>query len=110
MSLDAIDRRILDELQRDGAQSAGDVATKLGLSNTTCWRRIRILPVACSANSPCTDESPSETGFIVATIGGMLRSAWTSMIPLLSGRLLLAQISTFVPGKPAMPSLGSSPS
>ena len=43
MTLDATDRRILDELQRDGAQSAADVAAKLGLSNTTCWRRIQRL-------------------------------------------------------------------
>jgi Lrp/AsnC family transcriptional regulator len=43
MSLDGVDRRILDELQRDGAQSAADVAAKLGLSNTTCWRRIQQL-------------------------------------------------------------------
>ena len=43
MTIDSTDRRILDELQRDGAQSAADVATKLGLSNTTCWRRIQQL-------------------------------------------------------------------
>ena len=43
MTIDATDRRILDELQRDGAQSAADVAAKLGLSNTTCWRRIQQL-------------------------------------------------------------------
>jgi Lrp/AsnC family transcriptional regulator len=43
MAIDSVDRRILDELQRDGAQSAADVATKLGLSNTTCWRRIQQL-------------------------------------------------------------------
>jgi Lrp/AsnC family transcriptional regulator len=43
MNIDAIDRRILDELQREGAQSAADVATKLGMSNTTCWRRIQQL-------------------------------------------------------------------
>ena len=43
MTIDTIDRRILDELQRDGAQSAADVASKLGMSNTTCWRRIQQL-------------------------------------------------------------------
>src|SRR5688500_19261907 len=43
MYLDTIDRRILEELQLDGAQSAADVASKLGLSNTTCWRRIQQL-------------------------------------------------------------------
>ena len=43
MAIDAVDRRILDELQHDGGQSAADVATKLGLANTTCWRRIQQL-------------------------------------------------------------------
>jgi Lrp/AsnC family transcriptional regulator len=46
MSVDATDRRILDELQRDGAQSSADVAGKLGISNTTCWRRIQQLEQA----------------------------------------------------------------
>ncbi|MBF8292263.1 MAG: AsnC family transcriptional regulator [Steroidobacteraceae bacterium] len=43
ISLDRSDRRILDELQRDGALSAAEVAAKLGLSTTTCWRRIQQL-------------------------------------------------------------------
>jgi Lrp/AsnC family transcriptional regulator len=43
ISLDRSDRRILDELQRDGALSAADLAAKLGLSTTTCWRRIQQL-------------------------------------------------------------------
>ena len=41
--IDPTDRRILDELQRDGALSAADVAAKVGLSTTTCWRRIQQL-------------------------------------------------------------------
>lgn len=43
ISLDRSDRRILDELQRDGALSAAELAAKLGLSTTTCWRRIQQL-------------------------------------------------------------------
>ena len=43
VSLDRSDRRILDELQRDGALSAADLAARLGLSTTTCWRRIQQL-------------------------------------------------------------------
>ena len=43
VSLDRSDRRILDELQRDGALSAADLGAKLGLSTTTCWRRIQQL-------------------------------------------------------------------
>ena len=41
--LDADIGRILDALQRDGALSAADVASRVGLSTTTCWRRIQQL-------------------------------------------------------------------
>lgn len=43
LPIDATDRRILDELQRDGRLSAAEVGVKLGLSTTTCWRRIQQL-------------------------------------------------------------------
>lgn len=43
VDLDEIDRRILDVLQRDGSLSAADVAGQVGLSTTTCWRRIQQL-------------------------------------------------------------------
>lgn len=42
-ALDATDRRILDLLQRDGTRSAADIGAELGLSTTTCWRRIQQL-------------------------------------------------------------------
>ncbi len=44
--LDAIDRRILDVLQRDASLSAAEVASRVGLSTTTCWRRIQQLEEA----------------------------------------------------------------
>lgn len=43
VELDDIDRRILDALQRDGSLSAADLAGQVGLSTTTCWRRIQQL-------------------------------------------------------------------
>jgi Lrp/AsnC family transcriptional regulator len=43
VELDDIDRRILDALQRDGSLSASDLASQVGLSTTTCWRRIQQL-------------------------------------------------------------------
>lgn len=43
VELDDIDRRILDALQRDGSLSAADLASQVGLSTTTCWRRIQQL-------------------------------------------------------------------
>ena len=41
--LDAFDRKILDALQRDASLSVAEVADKVGLSTTPCWRRIRNL-------------------------------------------------------------------
>jgi Lrp/AsnC family leucine-responsive transcriptional regulator len=43
ISLDRIDRRILDELQKDGAISNLDLAEKVGLSPSPCSRRVKAL-------------------------------------------------------------------
>jgi Lrp/AsnC family transcriptional regulator len=42
-TLDRIDLRILDLLQREGALPVAEVASRTGLSTTTCWRRIQHL-------------------------------------------------------------------
>ncbi len=42
-TLDRVDRRILDLLQREGALPVAEVASRTGLSTTTCWRRIQHL-------------------------------------------------------------------
>lgn len=39
--LDAADRRILRELQKNGRITVADLSSKVGLSATPCWRRIR---------------------------------------------------------------------
>ncbi|PCH95486.1 MAG: ArsR family transcriptional regulator [Rhodobacteraceae bacterium] len=39
--LDVIDRKILNELQRDASQSLDDIAKKVGASKTPVWNRIR---------------------------------------------------------------------
>ncbi|MBJ7417760.1 MAG: Lrp/AsnC family transcriptional regulator [Niveispirillum sp.] len=41
--LDGLDWRILDQLQRDGSATAAEVADKVGLSQSPCWRRIQRL-------------------------------------------------------------------
>ncbi|OSP54600.1 Lrp/AsnC family transcriptional regulator [Pseudoruegeria sp. SK021] len=42
-SLDFFDRRILDELQRDCAQSQRALSDRIGLSQNACWRRLQAL-------------------------------------------------------------------
>lgn len=46
MSLDAIDRRILAALQRDGRLTNADLADAVGLSPSPCLRRVRLLEKA----------------------------------------------------------------
>ena len=41
--MDDIDRHILFRLQEDSTQSVADIAERVGLSTTPCWRRIQIL-------------------------------------------------------------------
>jgi len=41
MNLSATDRRLLNELQRDSTQNQSDLAEAVGMSRTSCWRRIR---------------------------------------------------------------------
>ncbi len=42
-TLDRLDRRILDLLQREATLPVAEVAARTGLSTTTCWRRIQQL-------------------------------------------------------------------
>lgn len=46
MKLDAIDRRILDALQRDARLTNVQLADKVGLSPSPCLRRVRLLEKA----------------------------------------------------------------
>jgi Lrp/AsnC family transcriptional regulator len=43
IKIDEIDRRLLDLLQRDASLSTADLARRVGLSMSPCWRRIRRL-------------------------------------------------------------------
>ena len=43
ISLDEIDRQILEHLQQDATQSIAEIASQVGLSATPCWRRIQKL-------------------------------------------------------------------
>jgi Lrp/AsnC family transcriptional regulator len=42
-NLDAIDLRLLSEVQKDAALSAAELAEKVGISQSPCWRRLQRL-------------------------------------------------------------------
>lgn len=41
--MDAIDRKILSELQDDASLSVAEIGSRVGLSSTPCWKRIQRL-------------------------------------------------------------------
>ena len=41
VELDAIDAKILDLIQKDASMSVADIAERVGLSSSPCWRRIK---------------------------------------------------------------------
>jgi len=43
VKIDSIDRRILEELQRDAARPIEQIASLVGLTQNPCWRRIKRL-------------------------------------------------------------------
>src|SRR6185295_6387473 len=43
VKIDSIDRRILEELQHDAARPIEQIASRVGLSQNPCWRRIKRL-------------------------------------------------------------------
>jgi Lrp/AsnC family transcriptional regulator len=43
IKLDYLDKRILEEIQRDSAQSQRVLSDKVGLSQNACWRRLKAL-------------------------------------------------------------------
>jgi Lrp/AsnC family transcriptional regulator len=46
MHLDEFDKKILDRLQRDSIIAVAELAEQVGLSQSTCWRRINLLEQA----------------------------------------------------------------
>lgn len=44
--LDAIDKRILRIIQKDASLSISEIATRVGLSQTPCWKRLQRLETA----------------------------------------------------------------
>ncbi|MFT4025764.1 MAG: Lrp/AsnC family transcriptional regulator [Novosphingobium sp.] len=46
MRRDAIDRRILEQLQLDASLSSSELAERVGASSASCWRRVKALEAA----------------------------------------------------------------
>lgn len=72
-SLDAFDRRILSELQKDGRICISELAERVGLSTSPCWRRVKALEEAGVISGYAAIVDPAAVGlslnvFVSATL------------------------------------------
>src|ERR1700686_4945383 len=65
MQLDRPDRKILRELQRDAKQSNAALAASVGLSESACLRRVRLLEQAGVIERYTAMLNPPKVGFII---------------------------------------------
>jgi Lrp/AsnC family transcriptional regulator len=61
--LDLIDRKILAELMRDATLAVAQIADRVGLSQTPCWKRIQKLEAAGVITSRVAMVDPARIGF-----------------------------------------------
>lgn len=69
--LDLIDRKIVAELMRDATLPIGQIADKVGLSQTPCWKRIQKLNDAGILQSRVALADPGKLGFGLTVFVGI---------------------------------------
>lgn len=62
-ALDAIDIKILEIMQRDASYSTAELAERVGLSQSPCWRRIQRLREEGYIKSVVAVVDPEMVGF-----------------------------------------------
>jgi Lrp/AsnC family transcriptional regulator len=75
MNLDDFDRKILERLQKDATISVVDLAEQVGLSQSTCWRRINLLEQAGIIGSRVALLNAKALGFEVIVFANIKLSA-----------------------------------
>ncbi len=68
MKLTLTDRRLLNELQRDSSQNQSDLAEAVGMSRTSCWRRIRDFEEAGLIERQVALLNPKIAGFNIQVL------------------------------------------
>ena len=68
LNLDAKDRRILAELQRDSRLTMQELAERTGMSSSACWRRVRSLEEAGIIDRYAVIVNARKAGFGLSSI------------------------------------------
>lgn len=62
------DRRLLNELQKDSSRNQSELAELVGMSRTSCWRRIRDFEEAGLITGQVTLLDPKKAGFNIQVL------------------------------------------
>ena len=68
MNLSRTDRRLLNELQRDATRNQSELAELVGMSRTSCWRRIREFEEAGLIERQVAVLNPKLAGFNIQVL------------------------------------------
>ena len=68
MRLSRTDRRLLNELQRDATRNQSELAELVGMSRTSCWRRIREFEEAGLIERQVAILNPKVAGFNIQVL------------------------------------------
>ena len=68
MNLSRTDRRLLNELQRDATRKQSELADLVGMSRTSCWRRIRDFEEAGLIERQVALLNPKVAGFNIQVL------------------------------------------
>ena len=68
MKLTRTDRRLLAELQKDTTRNQSDLAEIVGMSRTSCWRRIRDFEEAGLIERQVALLNPKKAGFTIEVL------------------------------------------
>ena len=68
MNLSRTDRRLLNELQRDATRKQSELAELVGMSRTSCWRRIREFEDAGLIERQVAILNPKVAGFNIQVL------------------------------------------
>jgi len=68
MNLSRVDRRLLNELQRDVTRKQSELAELVGMSRTSCWRRIRDFEEAGLIERQVALLNPKVAGFNIQVL------------------------------------------
>ncbi|MEY4696355.1 MAG: hypothetical protein RIT14_783 [Pseudomonadota bacterium] len=69
--LDLIDRKIVAELMRDATLPVSQIADKVGLSQTPCWKRIQKLEASGVLTARVSLADPAKLGFGLTVFVGI---------------------------------------